>query len=150
MRWRRQRAFSINRGIRRFFGGRVQQRMTSWTLCLLHLAQHQVALGGIGLERSEGPEGPDSLKGSLCVLSRNGFRGDHSSVGPYRNWRHHRGRYAVDAEVFYERDKEGGGSRWVMGKQSDYPNGGSPLLAMARSFLFPFAGATYPYWLSIA
>jgi len=46
MRWRRQREFSTNRGIRRFFGGRVQQRMISWTLCLLHL--YQVALGGIG------------------------------------------------------------------------------------------------------
>jgi len=146
MRWRRQRAFSINRGIRRFFGGRVQQRMISWTPCLLH--QLLVALGGIG--RQGGPDWSEGPGQSLCVLSRDGFRGSHSSVGSYRNWRHYRGRYVVDAEIFYERDKEGGGSRWVMGKQSDYPNGGSPLLAMARSFLFPFAGATYPYWLSIA
>ena len=133
MRWHKQREFSINRGIRRFFGGRDLQRMTSWTLCLRHL--YQVALGGIGL----GPEGPKGVRESLCVLSRNGFRGYHSSFGSYRNRCDYCGRYAVDAEVFYERDKEGGGSRW---------NVGSNELAMARSFLFPFASATYPHRLS--
>lgn len=101
MRWHRQRGFSTNPGPHPFFGGRVQQRMTSWTLCLLHL--YQVALGGIGLE------GPKGVRESLCVLSRNGFRGDHSSFGSYRNRCDYCGRYAIDAEVFYERDKERGG-----------------------------------------